>query len=143
MTLRPVLARLGVLLLAALALAACAARQAQWARAGKATLVGMSDSDVRVCAGHPANIHKIKNGEVWVYEQKAATPGGIPVVVPAVPGFGFVGGSDGYCRVVLRMVGGKVVEMSYAGATEVWGHRDAACGPIVRTCVERVTGVTR
>ena len=45
-------------------------------------------------------------------------------------------GTGGYCRVQLRFTRGRVVEVSYAGATEIMGEDDAVCVPIVRNCID-------
>ncbi len=36
----------------------------------------------------------------------------------------------------LRFVNGKVVQVQYAGATDIGDAEDAVCGEIVRTCVK-------
>jgi hypothetical protein len=124
----------------ALILSGCAVEQHEIAESGKSMLVGMSDTDIRMCAGHPNNEDKIKGGAVWMYEHGAASPGGLTVapVLPVLPfGGATVGESDnGYCRVQLRIEKGKVTEVSYAGANSELGETDAVCAPIVRNCLD-------
>jgi hypothetical protein len=124
----------------ALLLSACAVEQHEIAESGKSVLIGMSDTDIRMCAGHPNNEDKIKGGTIWMYEHGAASPGGVSVA-PVLPVFPFGGATigesgNGYCRVQLRMENGRVTEVSYAGATSELGERDAVCAPIVRNCLD-------
>ncbi len=90
-----------------------------------------------MCDGLPAGTAKDGRSEIWMYEHAASPPGG--VVLPAItipPGVN-IGGQPptGYCRVQLRFVAGKVVQVQYAGATDIGSAQDAACGQIVRTCL--------
>jgi hypothetical protein len=121
-------------------LSGCAVEQHDVAESGRSALVGMSDTDIRMCAGHPNNEDKIKGGAIWMYEHGATSPGGVAVapVLPVLPfGGATVGESDnGYCRVQLRIENGKVTEVSYAGANSVLGESEAVCAPIVRNCID-------
>jgi hypothetical protein len=131
--------RRAVTLVLAFALSGCAIEQAEVSRSGKSELVGMNENDIRMCAGHPTNEDKYKGGAIWMYEHGATAPGGVTVapVLPVLPfGGATIGEGNGYCRVQLRMVNGKVSEVSYAGATSVLGERDAACAPIIRNCLD-------
>lgn len=87
----------------ALVLSGCAVEQHEIAESGRSVLVGMSDTDIRMCAGHPNNEDKIKGGEIWMYEHGATSLGGVSVapVLPVLPFGGATIGEagNGYCRV--------------------------------------------
>jgi hypothetical protein len=117
-------------------LAGCAAGDAQLAARAKSELLGLNTSDLRMCAGLPNGTAGIKDGEIWMYEHGAANPGGVSLPGIPVMGAQITGPSGGYCRVQLRMVKERVTEVSFAGATDFWGARDAVCGPMIRNCLE-------
>jgi hypothetical protein len=117
-------------------LSGCAVREAQEAKRARSELVGLRKTDLQMCAGHPTNIDKIADGEIWMYEHAAVSPGGV-TLTPAIPvaGASFGQGGGGYCRVQLRLVRDQVAEVVYAGATDLLGADDAACAPIVASCL--------
>lgn len=114
----------------------CAAENAEIALRGKSELAGLRERDVLMCAGHPTNEDAIPGGKIWMYEHGQAT-GGF-TIQPVLPLAGAQLGdpNSGYCRVQFRFAGGKVAEVSYAGATSSWGRKDAICGPIIRNCLD-------
>jgi hypothetical protein len=116
---------------------ACATGQAELAERGRHGLTGLSQTDIRMCAGHPANAARVERGEIWVYEHGAAYSAvGAPTFVAPWGGFQLNQPNTGYCRVQIRFSGKRVAEVAYAGATDLWGARDAVCAPIIRSCVE-------
>ena len=125
--------------LLAVTLCGCAAQEARNAYLGRTQLVGLSQSDVRMCAGFPTGTAEDRRSEIWTYEHGGTTPGGL--TTPALPlmmpwGPSSVGvATDGYCRVQLRFVKDRVAEVEYAGATDVGAARNAFCSPIIRTCL--------
>jgi hypothetical protein len=133
----PMRLRLRMLVLAPLVLSGCAEREAEWARRGKESLIGLSQSSIRMCAGLPTGTAKDGAGEIWMYEHAASAPGGLaPPTFTLPPGLN-IGGQPltGYCRVQLRFINGKVAQVQYAGATDIGDAQDAVCGEIVRSCV--------
>ena len=132
---RVVAAWITALVLAVL-LPGCAGRDAELAARGKASLMGLSQTDMRMCAGFPNNTGSFAGEDFWMYEH-AAAPSGVFMPAYNLPWGGQIGApGGGYCRVQLRFVRGKVVEATYAGQTEIWGSPDAACAPIVKTCID-------
>jgi hypothetical protein len=114
----------------------CGVENAEIALRGKSELVGMKEHDILMCAGHPTNEDTVPGGKIWMYEHGEAS-GGL-AIQPVIP-LGVAQVADpnsGYCRVQLRFAGGKVAEVSYAGATNLWGRKDAICGPIIRNCLD-------
>lgn len=124
-----------IVLVSASILAGCATREAELAAMAKASLIGKSQTDMRMCAGFPNNSGSFNGEDIWMYEHGAA-PSGIFTPNYNLPWGGQIGNtSSGYCRVQLRFVRGKVAEVAYAGQTEILGSTDAACAPIVKACI--------
>lgn len=118
------------------ALGGCAIKNADLALRAKSELIGLRENDLRMCAGHPTNEDNIPGGKIWMYEHADAIPAGI-TITPALPlGTVLTPPSGGYCRVQFRITNAKVAEVTYAGATDQWGRRDAGCAPIVRSCLD-------
>jgi hypothetical protein len=114
----------------------CAIRDADLALRAKSELIGLPENDLRMCAGHPTNEDNIPGGKIWMYEHADAVPTGV-TITPALPlGTVLTPPNGGYCRVQFRIVHAKVAEVTYAGATDQWGRRDAGCAPIVRSCLD-------
>ena len=118
----------------------CGGQEAQLARYGKVALIGLNQSELRVCAGFPAKNEKDKDGEVWMYEHGASMPGGYTAPGVGLPWGGSISGNapNGYCRAQFRFVAGRVTEVPYAGETDLWGNRDAVCAQIIRNCLDRL-----
>jgi hypothetical protein len=120
-----------------LTLSGCAVKEAETAKDARATLVGLTEKEMTLCAGFPAKAESVKGTTIWMYEHGATNPSGIPMPTVTLPVGGDVtAASNGYCRVQLRFARGKVAEVSYAGATEIWGVQDAVCAPFVRNCID-------
>ncbi len=131
-----VLGRPAILLLM-LTFGGCAMRDAELALRGKSELIGLRENDLLMCAGHPTDEDNIPGGKIWMYEHADAVPAGI-TIAPTLPliGTAITPPSGGYCRVQFRIQHSKVAEVSYAGATDEWGRRDAGCAPIIRNCLD-------
>ena len=121
----------------------CAVRDAELALRAKSELIGLRENDLRMCAGHPTNEDHIPGGKIWMYEHAEAVSAGI-TITPALPlGTVLTPPNGGYCRVQFRIVNAKVAEVTYAGATDEWGRRDAGCAPIIRSCLDYQVGRTK
>ncbi|MCF3933843.1 hypothetical protein L1787_10495 [Acuticoccus sp. M5D2P5] len=129
-------------LVAGLVLGGCAARDAQQASAGKSAIVGLTKTQVRMCAGLPNRRVEgdDESDEIWSYERDIA--GGASVTLPTlqtlmvpIPGPSFNQSNTAYCHAQVRFKQNKAVEVAYAGATTVMGATDAACAQIVQGCV--------
>lgn len=110
--------------------------------AARKEMVGLSEADVRMCAGFPtATADAGPSGQIWTY-QRAVQRGNLSIVVPtlglgAIPA---VGGSvnvapGGYCNTQIRLVDGRVAEVAYAGDNNMPNSRDALCVSTVDACV--------
>ncbi|RJT39603.1 hypothetical protein D3227_12315 [Mesorhizobium waimense] len=125
--------------------------------AARKEMVGLSEADVRMCAGFPtATADAGGSGQIWTY-QRVVQRGNLSVVVPtlAVGAIPAVGGSvnlapGGYCNTQIRMVDGRVAEIAYAGDNNLPNSRDALCVSTVDACVayarqrhQKATAVSR
>ncbi|CAH2403754.1 conserved exported hypothetical protein [Mesorhizobium escarrei] len=112
------------------------------AAAARKEMVGLSEADVRMCAGFPtATADAGGSGQIWTY-QRTVQRGNLNVVIPtlAVGAIPTVGGSlnvdpGGYCNTQIRMVDGRVAEVAYAGDNNLPNNRDALCVSTVDGCV--------
>jgi len=118
------------------------AKQDATTAAARKEMVGLSESDIRMCAGFPTATADVgSSGRIWTY-QRTVQRGNLNIVVPtlamgAVPA---VGGSvnvapGGYCNTQIRMVNGHVAEVAYAGDNNLPNSRDALCVSTVDACV--------
>ncbi|MDF3213361.1 hypothetical protein EN962_09625 [Mesorhizobium sp. M7A.F.Ca.CA.001.09.2.1] len=112
------------------------------AAAARKEMVGLSEADVRMCAGFPtATADAGQSGQIWTYK-RIVQRGNLSIVVPtlAVGAIPAVGGSvnvapGGYCDTQIRMVDGRVAEVAYAGDNNLPNRRDALCVSTVDACV--------
>ncbi|TPL77484.1 hypothetical protein [Mesorhizobium sp. B2-3-15] len=112
------------------------------AAAARKEMVGLSEADVRMCAGFPTATADVgQSGQIWTYK-RVVQRGNLSVVVPAlaVGAIPTVGGSvnvapGSYCDTQVRMVGGRVAEVAYAGDNNLPNKRDALCVSTVDACV--------
>lgn len=109
--------------------------------AARKEMVGLSEADVRMCAGFPTATADAGGSQIWTY-QRTVQRGNLNVVIPtlAVGAIPTVGGSlnvdpGGYCNTQIRMVDGRVAEVAYAGDNNTPNHRDALCVSTVDGCV--------
>ncbi|UOM33497.1 hypothetical protein [Acuticoccus sp. I52.16.1] len=130
--------------LAVLPVAGCVIADAYDAAEGRSDIVGLTKTELRMCAGFPTKTMTEGGTEIWSYVRSSAA--GTSVTLPtlptliSIPGPSFSQSSTMDCRAQMRFAEGKVVEVAYAGATDVMGAEDAACGEIVRGCIGYVPG---
>ena len=111
-------------------LGGCAAVDEQIASDAKADLVGMSALDVQTCLGLPDQRLSVGDTTLLTYVASATRSVGLSAGLVSLS-FG------GYCHATIRIEKGRVSRVEYSGATESLLGRDAACAPIVRTCLRR------
>jgi hypothetical protein len=109
--------------------------------AARTALVGMSETDVRMCAGFPSRTADIQSGQIWTYE-RTINRGGLNLALPnidvgTIPA---LGGSlsvapGGYCNMQVRFSNGRVAEVEYAGDNDLPRRRNALCEPLIDECV--------
>ena len=117
------------------------AREAATVATARKALLGLTETDVRMCAGFPSRTVDIESGQIWTYE-RAINRGGLNVSVPTfgigsvpVPGGSVNVASSGYCNTQVRFAEGRVVEIGYAGDNDLARRRNALCTAIVDECV--------
>ena len=110
--------------------------------AARKSMVGMSEADVRMCAGFPTMGAAISGTEkIWTY-QRAYSRGTVNVGVSSLalgPVPGVTGatatGADGFCNTQVRFVGGKVVQVEFAGDNNTTRAKNALCVSTIDGCV--------
>jgi hypothetical protein len=117
------------------------ARESTTVTTARTALLGLSDVDVRMCAGFPSRTVDIESGQIWTYE-RTVNRGGLNVTVPTiglgalpVPGGSVNVASGGYCNAQVRFAKGRVVDVAYAGDNDLPRRRNALCTTIVDECV--------
>ncbi|MBS7543946.1 hypothetical protein [Ancylobacter oerskovii] len=108
------------------------------AQRGSDALIGMSKTEVRMCAGFPTKTVTADGSEIWSYEGGFAGGSG-SVSLPEINGISgpqMSRNGAAYCHAQLRFEQDHVVEVAFAGGTDILGARDAACGPIVKGCID-------
>lgn len=110
--------------------------------ASRHALIGMDQTDIRMCAGFPtATADAGPKGTIWTYV-KAARGGGVNFSLPAV-GAGPLEGTAGSvsvtgtesCDMQIRFVKGRVVQVEFAGDSNSFTKLDLYCVPLVDSCV--------
>ncbi|MER8423848.1 hypothetical protein [Mesorhizobium sp. M0960] len=118
------------------------AKEDATAAAARKEMVGLSEADVRMCAGFPTATADVgRSGQIWTY-QRVVQRGNLNIVVPtvAIGPVPALGGSvnvapGGYCNTQIRMVDGHVAEVAYAGDNNLPNNRDGLCVSTVDACV--------
>lgn len=104
----------------------------------KTTMRGMSEQDVRMCAGFPNKTYEDGKTRIWSYELEQRT-GGVTLNAPVM--FGLANSSlslasNGYCKVQFLFIDGRVDKISYAGDSDTPRGRDTLCTPVISGCVD-------
>ena len=127
----PVLLRSLVLIL----VGACATDH-DVAEKGRRFILGMDVDTLQSCAGIPTRTKQLDpRTELYSYEIKYERTGGAEITLPLIGGGFRLGGSGSYCHAIVRVVGGKVVAVTYTGDNDEMIGRDGICAPIVRGCL--------
>jgi hypothetical protein len=123
------------------ALSSCADKEAATVAVARTALLGLSEVDIRMCAGFPSRTVDIESGQIWTYE-RSINRGGLSVALPTVGvgAFPELGGSvnvapGGYCNAQVRFANGRVVDIAYAGDNDLPRGRNALCTTVVDECV--------
>ncbi|WP_185984285.1 hypothetical protein [Aureimonas mangrovi] len=132
-------------LLMVFTLAACAGTYpAQRVNSAKTVLMGLTQEDVRMCAGFPTRQHEDSEAgvSIWNYELRNQA-GGVNLSAPlwvANTNLSISGG--GSCQAQFRFVDGVLDRLAYAGDNDGPGGRDTLCAPIVDGCLSYVVEET-
>lgn len=129
----------GATLILGVALSACTTSE-RTVQTARSSMVGLSQADVRMCAGFPQRTSRERDGsEIWSYEASSAS-GGVTVSAPVLFGAASTSVSmkpgGGSCKTQVRFVDGMAVRVSYAGDNDSSYGRNTVCAPIVAACVD-------
>jgi len=121
--------------LALLAITACTPAH-EVARQGRHLVIGMEATALQACAGIPTRTAQLDpRTQLWSYENKYERTGGLEITLPIIGGGIAAGGSGSYCHALVRIVGGRVAGVTYAGDNDDFIGRDGVCAPIFRGCL--------
>ena len=111
-------------------------------KAARTLMKGMSEADVRMCAGFPTSGVKISDDEkIWTF-QRTYTRGTLSVgasslamgPAPALTGTTGVG-TSGFCYTQVRFNDGKVTQVEFAGDNNTTTSINGLCVSTVDRCV--------
>lgn len=111
-------------------LVGCAAIDERMAQAAKVDLVGMSALDVQTCLGLPDQRLVSGKTTLLTYFANATRTFGMSAGLVSLS-FG------GYCHATVRIERDRVTGVTFSGDTSSLMRHDAACAPIVRSCLRR------
>jgi hypothetical protein len=110
--------------------------------AARTVMVGLSEADVRMCAGFPTTGALIAEKEkIWtyqrVYPRGTLSVGASTLAVGPTPGItGTTGmGTSGFCYTQIRFVDGRVKEIEFAGDNNTPTSVNGLCVSTVDRCV--------
>ncbi len=120
--------------------AGCAAQDGKLAEQGRASVIGFTQKDMRMCAGFPTQTLTQGDTEYWSYKSQTAQAGGIAVSTPltVVPGLSQTSNltaPSGNCSMQVRFEQGHVAEIAYSGDTDLAGIQHAYCAPVIKNCI--------
>jgi hypothetical protein len=108
----------------------------------RVAMVGMSEADVRMCAGFPTLGVDISGAEkIWTYQRNYSrgtlNVGVTSVAVGSLPGLtGASGaGAEGFCNTQVRFANGKVTQIDFAGDNNTLSHLNGLCVSTIDNCV--------
>jgi len=110
--------------------------------AARSVMVGLSEADIRMCAGFPTMGTMIGETEkIWtyqrVYPRGTLSVGASTLAVGPTPGLtGTTGmGTSGFCYTQIRFVDGRVKEIEFAGDNNTPTSVNGLCVSTVDRCV--------
>ncbi|UVC11417.1 hypothetical protein IHQ71_13065 [Rhizobium sp. TH2] len=116
-------------------------------KVSRTVMVGMSEADVRMCAGFPTMGVKIADNEkIWTYQRIYARGtinfGASTLAVGPTPGLtGGTGlGTPGFCYTQIRFLDGKVSQVEFAGDNNTATRVNGLCVSTVDRCVVYAKG---
>jgi hypothetical protein len=125
-----------VLVLAAL-LGGCASPLEQVAERARTEMVGMSDAQLKACAGEPTATNREGAADIWSYFRETSRS------ATAISDVGYTPTRRGetsydyyrYCEAVFLLQGGRVRSVEFRGRTATGREIMEPCGAIVERCI--------
>jgi hypothetical protein len=117
-------------------------REDKTVAAARSVMVGLSEADVRMCAGFPTMGTMIGDTEkIWTYQRiyprGTLSVGASTVALGPTPGLtGTTGmGTSGFCYTQIRFVDGHVTEIEFAGDNNTPTAVNGLCVSTIDRCV--------
>lgn len=111
-------------------------------RASRTVMVGLSEADVRMCAGFPTMGTMVGETEkIWtyqrIYSRGTVSVGASTVAIGPTPGLtGTTGlGTPGFCYTQIRFANGHVTEVEFAGDNNTPTAINGLCVSTIDRCV--------
>ncbi|MDB5524790.1 MAG: hypothetical protein JWM58_2553 [Rhizobium sp.] len=111
-------------------------------KAARKVMIGMSEADVRMCAGFPTSGAKVTETEkIWTYQRSYSrgnlNVGVTSVAIGPVPGMtGATGvGSEGFCNTQVRFADGRVTQVEFSGDNNTVRRINGLCVSTIDACV--------
>jgi hypothetical protein len=117
-------------------------REDKTVHTARKAMIGMSEADVRMCAGFPTSGAKISDAEkIWTY-QRSYSRGSVNVgmtslavgPMPGVTGATAVG-AEGFCNTQVRFLNGRVAQVEFAGDNNTRMGINSLCVSTIDACV--------
>jgi hypothetical protein len=117
-------------------------RQDKTVHLARNAMIGMSDADIRMCAGFPTSGVNISAKEkIWTYQRSYSrgtlNVGVTSLAVGPLPGVtGATGvGAEGFCNTQVRFVNGHVAQVEFAGDNNTPTRINGLCVATIDACV--------
>ena len=130
--------RLAACLILVFGLAGCASPLEQLAERARTEMVGMTDSQLKACAGEPTAINRENGLDLWSYFRETTRS------ATTVSDVGYTPTHRGetsydyfrYCEATFALQNGRVREVDFRGRTATGREILEPCGAIVQRCVK-------
>lgn len=128
-----------LLILALPLLGACASPLEQMAERARTEMVGMSEAQLKACAGDPTAINRENGLDLWSYFRETSRS------ATTISDVGYTPTNRGetsydyfrYCEATFVLQGGRVREVDFRGRTAAGREVMEPCGAIVQRCVKQ------
>jgi hypothetical protein len=128
---------LPVLLLALPLLGACASPLDQVAERARTEMIGMSEAQLKACAGEPTALNRENGIDLWSYFRETSRSATTISDVGYTPTNRAESSYDyfRYCEATFHLQNGRVREVDFRGRTATGREILEPCGAIVQRCV--------
>jgi|GEM_PF-1281568 len=129
---------LPVLLLALPLLGACASPLEQVAERARTEMVGMTEAQLKACAGEPTALNRENGIDLWSYFRETSRSATTISDVGYTPTNRAESSYDyfRYCEATFALQNGRVREVEFRGRTAMGREIMEPCGAIVQRCVK-------
>jgi hypothetical protein len=117
-------------------------REDKTVHVARKAMIGMSEADIRMCAGFPTTGVNISDKEkIWTYQRNyprgSLNVGVTSLAVGPMPGVTTATGvgAEGFCNTQVRFVNGRVAQVEFAGDNNTPTRINGLCVSTVDACV--------